>query len=134
MTENFDNKTLIWLQDLQTCLIEAVNDQAGSLGQTWVFSAFVENLENSDEFIKNCCSILCPNTSFKTSVLDDKILCEASQPHVIILLYTNKEMFDQESHYFTDWMHLLCYRHKVTWAYQQRCQLVAQLKQVASII
>ncbi len=31
-------------------------------------------------------------------------------------------------------MHLLCYRHKVTWAYQQRCQLVNQLKQGAKKI
>ena len=132
LTGDFDNGS--WLQNLQTFLIKAVNDQAGSLGQTWVFSAFIESAENSDELVKHCCSILCPNSPFEIQQSDDIIVCEASHPHVIIQLYTNKERFDKEAHYFADWLYLLCYRHKITWAYEQRCQLVNQLKQGAKKI
>ena len=39
--------------------------------------------------------------------------------HVVILLFPNQAMAEEAAKYYKDWMGLFCYRHKITWAYQQ---------------
>lgn len=125
---DFDAQDLTWLKALQRFIAQAVNNLAGTLGQTWIFSAYVENLPNDDAFIKNCCQILFSGKLFKTIRWNDKIIYEISDPHTIVIFYTNQQALKQENAYFTDWLYLLFYRHKISWAYQQSRQLVKQLK------
>jgi len=51
--------------------------------------------------------------------------------HVIITFYTDKNVLDRETEFYPDWMRLLWYRHKITWAYNQSRQLAHKLKQGA---
>ncbi len=54
--------------------------------------------------------------------------------HVIIAIYPNEESFNLLSDFYTDWMRLFYYRHKILWAYGQSLSITKALKEEFSQI
>ena len=46
--------------------------------------------------------------------------------HIIIIIYPDRETADQAAYFYSDWMRLLAYRHKILWCYGQS-RLLKQL-------
>jgi len=136
LAENQKTNDLTWLKSLQKLVADRVSNQKGTLGETWFFSAQLENLEQSEELATKIYQTLMPDAkATKNHFLNGKIFefwkNDDDKHHVIIRFYKEKTSLDQETQFYPDWMRLLFYRHKITWAYNQSRQLVKRLKQGA---
>ncbi len=141
LAENQKTNDLTWLKTLQKLVNQHVSNQKGILGETWFFSAQLENLEQSEELATKIYQTLIPDASaienqvgksyFLKGELFEYSNNNNNKHHVIISFYTDKINLDQEPKFYPDWMRLLFYRHKITWAYNQSRQLVNKLKQGA---
>jgi len=140
LAKNQKTNDLTWLKSLQKLVSDRVSNQKGILGETWFFSAQLENLEQSEELAAKIYQTLIPDASAtenqigKSYFLNGEVFEYSNnnnKHHVIISFYTKKTSLDQENKFFSDWMRLLFYRHKITWAYNQSRQLINKLKQGA---
>lgn len=138
LAENQKTNDLTWLKSLQQLVENRVSSEKGTLGETWFFSAQLENLEQSEKLATKIYQKLIPDANAtdnligKSDFLNGEIFEYAknydNKHHVIISFYSEET---QEQEFFSDWMRLLFYRHKITWAYNQSRQLVKLLKQGA---
>ncbi|NEQ77343.1 MAG: hypothetical protein F6K23_32645 [Okeania sp. SIO2C9] len=133
--------------------------QTGNLGQTWLVLAELANNKNPEEIAKQCCEKL--NLGFdweKDLQGQGKLLggtifelrqygitmsenIDFSSPptieeiqtnnHLIISLYPNEQTAKKAAEFNFDLLRLLCYRHKVFWAYAQSRYLKELLKKSA---
>jgi hypothetical protein len=101
-----------------------------TIGKTWLLSGWLTDREGDTEQI----AIECYQTLFKDkstpeiygkgNLLSADIF-EIWQPqsyhgnHLIIIIFPDRETLTQAAEFYTDWMGLCCYRHKITWAYHQ---------------
>ncbi len=146
---NQETTDLTWLSQLQKLVASRVANQKGTLGETWFFSAQLDNLEQSATFAaKNIYQTLMPpanateNKIGKSDFLGGEIFefrgvdsqAVDDKHHVIIAFYSDKASLERETDFYSDWMRLLFYRHKITWAYDQSRQLAQKLKQRAITI
>jgi len=141
LAENQKTNDLTWLKSLQKLVADSVSNQKGTLGETWFFSAQLENLEQSEELATKIYQTLMPDanaTEYKIGQSDffngeifEFTKFNKHKHHVIIIFYKEKSNLDNENKLFKHWMNLLFYRHKITWAYNQSRQLVNKLKQGA---
>lgn len=141
LLENQKTNDLTWLNSLQKLVAESVSNQTGTLGETWFFSAQLENLEQSEELATKIYQALMPDANAtenkigKSDFFNGEIFeftkFDEDKHHVIITFYKEKSNLDNENKFFKDWMRLLFYRHKITWAYNQSRQLVNKLKKGA---
>ena len=65
---------------------------------------------------------------------DKKINIITQDQHVIIAIYPNQESFYLLSNFYTDWMRVFNYHHKIMWAYGQSRSITKALKQEFSQI
>jgi predicted nucleic acid-binding Zn-ribbon protein len=138
LAENQKTNDLTWLKSLQQLVANRISSEKGTLGETWFFSAQLDNLEQSKELATKIYQTLIPDANAtdyligKSDFLNGEIFEYAKnyddKHHVIISFYSEET---QEQEFFSDWMSLLFYRHKITWAYNQSRQLVKLLKQGA---
>ena len=141
---------LTWLQALQTFLNEKVKGQNGTIGQSWLFSAQLPylSLEEHEDIARRCYETLMPGAHYE----DNKIgsceflggsLFECGQynlskqtghcdnHHIMMAFYPDESTAKKAAKFYTDWMRLFCYRHKMLWAYGQSRVLKKRLKQAA---
>ncbi|MCK5525047.1 MAG: hypothetical protein KAI83_18115 [Thiomargarita sp.] len=152
---NQETTDLTWLSQLQKLVASRVANQKGTLGETWFFSAQLDNLEKSVDLeisvdlAENIYHTLMPHAEatenkigksdflggeiFEFRGVDSPTQLD-SKHHIIIALYSDKASLDREIEFYSDWMRLLFYRHKITWAYDQSRQLAKKLKQEAITI
>ncbi len=133
-----DSTDQTWLETLQNLVVSKINNQAGTLGETWFLSAQLKNLNDSEILAEKWAKTLFPKlklTKVGESKFLDGVIIEFqksfAQVHIIFIFYLSKEDLNREPNFYPDWMRLLCYRHKITWAYKQSRQLVSVLKQGA---
>ena len=132
---------LTWLKSLQKLVADRVANQKGFLGETWFFSAQLDNLEQCADLATNIYQTLMPNTienkvgqsDFLGGVIFefwgyDSPTSVDDKHHVIIIFYADQTALKQETEFYPDWMRLWFYRHKITWAYRQSRQLTESLK------
>jgi hypothetical protein len=137
---------LSWLNELQACLNNKLQGQTGALGQTWMFSAQLPYvpIEEYEAIAKRCYEALIPGANYAenqlgySDFLDGRLFelwCYTSPEqisenhHLIIALYPNEQTAKRAAtEFYTDWMRLLMYRHKMMWAYNQSRLLKKQLK------
>lgn len=146
LAANQETSDLTWLSHLQKLVATRVANQKGILGETWFFSAQLENLEPSVDLAKHIYQTLMPHadatnnqiahSDFLGGVIfefsgEDSPASVDEEHHVIIIFYSDKASREQETKFYKDWMRLLFYRHKIMWAYRQSRQLVDKLKQGA---
>ena len=150
---------LQWLKDLQAYVNVKVDKQAGTLGQTWMFSAKLPNvpLNKHEALAKQCYEALMPGANYAANKIghndffggslfelwqytspksankqlsDCMSVDEKENHHVIIIFYPNKAAAKKAaSSLYLDWLRLLMYRHKMMWAYRQSRCLKQLLKQ-----
>jgi hypothetical protein len=145
------SEDLAWLQALQTFINDKVKGQTGTIGQSWLFSAQLPylSLEEHEEIAKRCYEALMPGGRYE----DHKIgSCEflggslfecgpyhsakqtghSDNHHVMMAFYPDESTAKKAAElFYTDWMRLFCYRHKMLWAYGQSRVLKKRLKQAS---
>ncbi len=100
-----------------------------SIGQTWLISGWLtEDTPDPESIAKECYQILFPKNQWDKDLYgkDDflqgtiwELWQSRSYPndHIIILLFKDRATAEKASSFYTDWMGFFCYRHKITWAY-----------------
>ncbi|MGD1700787.1 hypothetical protein [Dapis sp. BLCC M229] len=133
--------------------------QTGNLGQTWLVLAELANNKNPEEIAKQCCEKLNLGFDWEKDLqgqgkllggtifelrqygitMSEKI--DFSSPptikqiqtnnHLIISLYPNEQTAKKAAEFNFDLLRLLCYLHKILWAYAQSRYLKELLKKSA---
>jgi hypothetical protein len=108
----------------------ASQDKDLTIGKTWLLSGWLTDRERDAESI----AIECYQTLFKDKstpeiygkgTLLTADIFEIWQPqayngnHSIVIIFPDLAAVNKAAEFYTDWMGLFCYRHKVTWAYDQ---------------
>ena len=105
--------------------------KASTIGKTWLVSGWLdEHTQDSETIARECYQKLFKQDKWKEELYGKGTLCKGdvfeiwqsqSYPHqhLIIILFPNQAMAEKAAELYTDWMGLLCYRHKITWAYHQ---------------
>ncbi len=132
-TEHLD-----WLKDLQQTVLDKLNGQTATMGQTWLFSARYLPNQFDQELARRCCATLCNNDNIEIeepSQFLDGCLFECwttDHQHVIIIFYQLKETEVRITEFYPDFMSLLVYHNKIIWAYKQSQKLKQLLKNEAN--
>lgn len=138
---------------------EKINNQKGTLGQTWLILAQLPNpTSNPEDIAKNCCQALNLGLNWERDLQGQgqllggtvfelcqyQLLMQESMQHsariptleqiqqnqhLIITLYPDAATAKQAATFDRSWLRLFSYRHKILWAYAQSRYLKQQLKQ-----
>jgi len=134
---------LTWLKDLQAYVTKKLKTQKGTLGQTWMFSAQLSNVptQEYEAIAKRCYETLIPGADFaENKLVQSKFLggylfefwrytgVGTENNHIIIALYPNKTEAKKAAEFYSYWLPLLMFRHKIMWAYNQSRVLKQRLK------
>jgi len=102
-----------------------------TIGQTWLVSGWLtEQNQDSESIAKACYNKLFKEDKWNqelsrkgTFLQGDIFEIYQSQSdfkqHLIIVLFSDQATAKKAAEFYTDWMGLFCYRHKITWAYHQ---------------
>jgi hypothetical protein len=102
-----------------------------TIGQTWLISGWLtEPNQDAESLARDCYKAVLKKDQWtqelygKGTFLNSNIFeiwQSQSYPneHLIILLFPNQTMAEKAANFYSDWMGLFCYRHKITWAYHQ---------------
>lgn len=107
---------LQWLSDLKSYLSDdLLKGKTGNIGQTWMFSAQLSDMQEAETLKQRCYEVLADQNN-----------------HVIINFYPDETAArTAASKFYTQWMRLFNYYHKILWAYRQSRNLKQALKQDA---
>jgi hypothetical protein len=134
-------------KDLKIEIEQRLNRQTGKIGQTWMISGWLpeERADSPEEIAKACYKALMPDSDWEQDLEGQGRFLEATifelsryrlvmqekttspetieniqqNNHVIIIIYPNKEVAEQAARFYSEWLRLFCYRHKILWAYGQ---------------
>jgi hypothetical protein len=150
---NYNPQPLKNIRSIQEEIISHINQQPGTIGQTWMmWGQLIDAHQNPTQIALECYKQLAPDpynwerdlksqgqflgaTVFElwrppSDWSDQEKLIE--NYHLLIWLFPpNKSIHsvvDSVNKIYLDLIHLFCYRNKVLWAYCQSCQLQAALK------
>ena len=102
-----------------------------TIGRSWLISGWLtEQNQDSENIARDCYKILSAQDKWteelygKGTLLNSNIFeiwQSQSYPneHLIIVLFSSREVAEKAANFYTDWLGLFCYRHKITWAYHQ---------------
>ncbi|WP_310426943.1 hypothetical protein [Chamaesiphon sp. VAR_48_metabat_135_sub] len=129
--ENFtEPQSLDSFSSIESEIEDAACNNPLTIGKTWLLSGWSIDRERDAESI----AIECYQTLFKDKstpriygkgTLLSADIFEIWQPqsykgnHSIVIIFPDRETLTQAAEFYTDWMGLYCYRHKITWAYHQ---------------
>ncbi|MFM8294068.1 MAG: hypothetical protein ACKN9E_05915 [Microcystaceae cyanobacterium] len=117
-------------RQIQTEIQPDSNLTSLSIGQTWLISGWLtEDTLDPESIAKECYQILFPENQWVKDLYgkDDflqgtiwELWQSRSYPnaHIIIILFKDRATAEKAGSFYTDWMGLFCYRHKITWAYK----------------
>jgi hypothetical protein len=100
-----------------------------TIGQTWLISGWLtEDTQDPENIAKECYQILFPKNQWTQDLYgkDDflqgtiwELWQSRSYPndHIVIILFKDRATAEKAGSFYTDWMGFFCYRHKITWAY-----------------
>ena len=154
-----DKKTPECFAELREKIQQKLGENTATLGQTWMLSAYLPNFsettsEEIEKIAQEFYKAIFPNvekiefnskgefigaTIFEYSdnnlkqeivKLEDKeIFTVVQTQHIIIAIYPDKETFQKLGEFYTDWMRLFYYHHKIIWGYGQSHILTNQTKE-----
>lgn len=99
-----------------------------TIGKTWLLSGWLtEQDQDAEKTAIDCCKALfkdklIPGIYGKGTLLTGNVFelwQSYNSDHVIIILFPNQAAATKAAEFYTDWMGLFCYTHKITWAYHQ---------------
>ena len=100
-----------------------------TIGQTWLISGWLtEDTQDPEKIAKECYQVLFPKNQWIQDLYgkDDflqgtiwELWQSRSYPndHIVIILFKDRATAEKAGSFYTDWMGFFCYRHKITWAY-----------------
>jgi hypothetical protein len=115
---------------IATELAKAAAPKALTIGRTWTISGWLTAAQPNPESI----AIDCYQTLFKDKVtpeirgkgtfLDAQIFeiwgsPSAASDRILIMLFPDRSTLSKAAEFYTDWIGLFCYSHKIAWAYHQ---------------
>lgn len=142
-------------KELKTEIEQRINSQSATIGQTWMISGWLPQSEAKPEDIaKACYKALMPGSKWEQDIEGQGqflggTIFELSRyrlmmvegtaslktihniqenQHVIIILYPDKATAEKSARFYSDWMRLFDYRHKILWAYGQSRLLKQSIK------
>lgn len=151
-----DKTTPEHFAELRKKIQQKLGKNTATLGQTWMLSTYLENPseKTSEQISKECYKAIFPDAkeiefdgkgefigatifaysdnSLKQEIVEleeKKVLTFMQTQHIIIAIYPNKETLDKLGEFYTDWMRLFYYHHKIIWAYGQSRTLANQIKE-----
>ncbi len=121
-----------FFRQIQTEIQPDSNLTSLTIGQTWLISGcLTEDTSDPESIAKECYQILFPKNQWakdlygKGNFLQETIWIwelwkSPSYPndHIVILLFKDEATEKEAEKFYSDWMGLFCYRHKITWAYK----------------
>ena len=133
--------------DIKTEIANKIEQDDLTIGQTWLVSGWLAEADrqNAAAIAQASYEVLFPGKNWQQGLyaqgdfLNGKLFeiwQRESYPHhhVVILLFPNKDvpmkiadMSKKMAKFYSDWMGLFCYRHKITWAYHQSRSIKAGL-------
>lgn len=141
---------------------ERLNGETATLGQTWMISGWLPNAaeKSPEDIAKACYKTLMPLGNWQRdlqgsgtflgatifelfqyrSLLKESPLTPTSiqtvqeNLHVIIAIYPNESAAEKAAEFYSDWMRLFSYRHKILWAYGQSRVLKQSIKNYYSAV
>ncbi|NEO52898.1 MAG: hypothetical protein F6K54_07285 [Okeania sp. SIO3B5] len=154
-----DKKTPEYFAELREKIQQKLGENIATLGQTWMLSTYLPNSsektpEEIEKIAQECYKAIFPNAeeiefdskgefigagifeysdkSLKQEIVkleDQEIFTVVQIQHIIIAIYPDQETFQKLGEFYTDWMHLFYYHHKIIWAYGQSRILTSQTKE-----
>jgi hypothetical protein len=143
-------------KELKAEIERRLNGQTATIGQTWMVSGWLPQSEakSPEDIAKTCYKALMPDskweqdlegkgqflgaTIFELSryrlVMPEKTTSLATiqsiqeNQHVIIILYPDRATAEKSARFYSDWLRLFEYRHKILWAYGQSRLLKQTIK------
>lgn len=143
-------------KELKAEVERRLNGQTATIGQTWMVSGWLPQSEakSPEDIAKTCYKALMPDskweqdlegkgqflgaTIFELSryrlVMPEKttslvtIQSIQENQHVIIILYPDRATAEKSARFYSDWLRLFEYRHKILWAYGQSRLLKQTIK------
>jgi hypothetical protein len=142
-------------KELKAEIERRLNGQTATIGQTWMVSGWLPQSEAKPEDIaKACYRALMPGSNWEQDIEGQGqflgatifelsryrlVMTEGTaslktihniqeNQHVIIILYPDKATAEKSARFYSDWMRLFDYRHKILWAYGQSRLLKQTIK------
>ncbi len=143
------------VKELKAEIEQRLNGQTATIGQTWMVSGWLPQSEAKPEDIaKACYKALMPGSNWEQDIEEQGqflgatifelsryrlVMTEGTaslktihniqeNQHVIIILYPDKATAEKSARFYSDWMRLFDYRHKIFWAYGQSRLLKQTIK------
>ncbi|MEM1172493.1 MAG: hypothetical protein AAGJ08_26295 [Cyanobacteria bacterium P01_H01_bin.35] len=159
-----EKKTPENFTELREKIKQKLGENTATLGQTWMLSTYLPNSsettpEEIEKIAQESYKAIFPNskeiefdgkgefigaTIFeysdnslkqqKVTLGEKEIFTVVQTQHIIIAIYPDQETFQKLGEFYTDWIRLFYYHHKITWAYGQSRILVKDIKEKFSEI
>jgi hypothetical protein len=143
-------------KDLKIEVEQRINNQSATIGQTWMISGWLpqSDAKNPENIAKDCYQALMPDSDWKQDIEGQGMFLGATifelsryrlrikespetptniqsiqeNQHVIIILFPDQASADKLAEFYSYWMRLFEYRHKILWAYGQSRLLKQTIK------
>lgn len=156
VNDRTDAQPVECFKELKAEIEQRINHQTATIGQTWMVSGWQPQSEakSPEDIAKACYKALMPSSNWQQDIegkgqflggtifelsryrllipegTTSPITIETIQEnqHVIIIIYSNESAAEKSAQFYSDWLRLFCYRHKILWAYGQSRLLKQTIK------
>ncbi|WP_448266406.1 hypothetical protein [Nostoc sp. DSM 114159] len=114
--------------DIKAEIERILKGQTATIGQTWMLSGWLPSSQpkSQEEIAQACYQALMPGLDWEGDLQGQGHFLEANifeltqnNQHFIIIIYPDEATSNQSGKFYSDWMRLFYYRHKIVWAYSQ---------------
>lgn len=128
----FKNKTYAQpakcFADIKAEIEQILKHQTATIGQTWMLSGWLppSQAKSSEEIAQACYEALMPGLDWEGDLEGQGHFLGANifelthnNHHFIIVIYPDEATLNESGKFYSDWIRLFYYRHKILWAYSQ---------------
>ncbi|MEH1855703.1 MAG: hypothetical protein V7L11_29490 [Nostoc sp.] len=114
--------------DIKAEIERSLKSQTATIGQTWMLSGWLppSQTKSQEEIAQACYQALMPGLDWEGDLQGQGHFLGANifeltqnNQHFIIIIYPDEATLDQSGKFYSDWIRLFYYRHKIVWAYSQ---------------
>ncbi|MBD2214092.1 hypothetical protein H6G27_30130 [Nostoc linckia FACHB-104] len=114
--------------DIKAEIERILKSQTVTIGQTWMLSGWLPpaQTKSSEEIAQACYQALMPGLDWEGDLQGQGHFLGANifeltqnNQHFIIVIYPDEATSNQSGKFYSDWIRLFYYRHKIVWAYSQ---------------
>ncbi|MEH1951908.1 MAG: hypothetical protein V7K77_33895 [Nostoc sp.] len=114
--------------DIKAEIERILKGQTVTIGQTWMLSGWLPPAQpkSQEEIAQACYEVLMPGLDWEGDLQGQGHFLGANifeltqnNQHFIIIIYPDEATSNQSGKFYSDWIRLFYYRHKIVWAYSQ---------------